>query len=301
MDAEAIAGWDLRYSTNDRCATRNGGQLYFERHGSGPALVLVNNFFTIAPSWRNFTKNLYGQCSILAYDLQNQGASSQPGPDFLFTEHVEDLIDLLDHLEIADAYLLGTSISTLIVRDVARIYPDRVRGLVLVGPAFSPFGDFRLTMLLKDWRKRLEQGGPRLLFDYLYPLVFSDRGIEAGGRPAYLALRERFLAVNSHEQIEACLAGAGAMIQDPTVHGLVNQPVLILIGDGDYLWSESTIDGTGVMLPRREGVVLAEAGHLPFLEQTALFESAIATFVTKHESNRAPTPAGRGANGTARD
>jgi 3-oxoadipate enol-lactonase len=299
MDAETIAGWDLRYRPADRCATRNGGELYFERHGSGPVLVLVNNFFTIAPSWRNFTKKLYGQCSIVAYDLQNQGASSQPGPDFPFTEHVEDLIDLLDHLEIADAYLLGTSISTLIVRDVARTYPDRVRGLVLVGPAFSPFGNFRLTMLLKDWRKRLEQGGPRLLFDYLYPLVFSDRGIEAGGRPAYLALRERFLAVNSHEQIEACLTGAGATIQDPNAHGLVNQPVLVLIGDGDYLWNQSTIEGTGGMLPHGEGVVLAEAGHLPFLEQTARFESAIATFLTKHETNRASAPVGRGGHGSA--
>jgi 3-oxoadipate enol-lactonase len=290
MKVETIDGWDLRYAECARCPTRNGGELYFERYGSGPPLLLLNNFFTIAPAWRNFTTRLSETCSIVAYDLQNQGASSQPGGSFPFSGHVEDIVDLLDHLEIEHAYLLGTSISTLIARDAATAYPERVRGLVLVGPAFSPFGGLRLRLLLKDWRARLEDGGPYRLFTYLYPLILSDRSIEEGGRATYLGLRERFLALNSHEQIEACLAGAASIEERDSAHG-VDCPTFIVIGEADYLWSPSTLAAACAMLPQTDGIVIPEAGHLPFAEQTEAFETAVATFITTQEEARAAAQA----------
>lgn len=279
MKASTVSGWDLRYERNARCPTRNGGELYFETYGQGPALVLINNFFIIAPAWRNFTVALCREHQIVAYDLQNQGASSQPGPGFALGAHADDVIDLLDHLGIESAVLLGTSISTLIAREVALRYPDRVRGLVLTGPIYSPYGTLRYRMLMRDWRDRLDAGGPQKLFDSLYPMVFSDRAVGEGDRPGYLGLRQRFLALNSHEQIVACLEAA--RVAERAADGSVglDQRTLLMIGDGDPFWSPSTLAAACRTQVDARGIVIPDAGHLPFVEQPKAFEVGVLDFL----------------------
>ncbi|MHB2000598.1 MAG: alpha/beta fold hydrolase [Solirubrobacteraceae bacterium] len=286
MRASTVAGWDLRYEQSARCPTRNGGELYYETYGEGPPLLFINNFFIIAPAWRNFTVELRKQCRVVAYDLQNQGASSQPGASFPFSEHAEDAVDLLDRLELDSAYVIGTSISTLIAREFALRHGSRVRGLVLMGPVYSPYGQLRYRMLMKDWRERLSGGGPATLFNYLYPTVFSDRAIGEGGRATYLGLRERFLALNSEEQIEACLKGAAAAEQAADGTAELSQPTLLMIGDGDAFWSASTLAAACEAQPEADGVIIPDAGHLPFVEQTSAFEDSVVDFVAANERSR---------------
>lgn len=287
MRASTVASWDLRYERSERCPTSSGGELYFESYGEGPPLVFLNNFFIIAPAWRNFTTQLREECTIVAYDLQNQGASSQPGASFPFSGHADDVADLLDLLQLEDAYLVGTSISTLIARDIALRHSNRVRGLVLMGPIYSPYGPLRFRLLIKDWRARLATSGPASLFNYLYPMVFSDRAIGEGGRATYLGLRERFLALNSEEQIEACLEGAAGAEQAADGTAVLPQPMLLMIGDGDAFWSASTLGAACDAQPSAAGVVIPDAGHLPFAEQTGAFESAVLDFVRTTERTRA--------------
>jgi 3-oxoadipate enol-lactonase len=279
MKDSTVSSWDLRYERNARCRTRSEGELYFETYGRGPALVLINNFFIIAPAWRNFTVALREEHQIIAYDLQNQGASTQPGPGFALSAHADDLIDLLDHLGVESAFLLGTSISTLIAREAALRYPDRVRGLILTGPIYSPFGSLRYRMLMRDWRGRLEAGGPRMLFDSLYPVVFSDRAVGEGDRAGYLGLRQRFLALNSHEQIAACLEAA--RVAERAADGSIglDQQTLLMIGDGDPFWSASTLAAACETQSDARGVVIPDAGHLPFVEQPRAFEAGILEFL----------------------
>jgi len=283
MKASTVDSWDLRYERSERCPTNNGGELYFETYGEGPPLVFLNNFFMIAPAWRNFTTRLREECTIVAFDLQNQGASTQPGPSFPFSGHADDVVALLDRLELEDAYLVGTSISTLMAREAALRHPDRVRGLVLMGPIYSPYGVLRYRLLMKDWRGRLTAGGPMTLFNSLYPVVFSDRAVGEGGRPTYLGLRQRFLALNSEEQIEACLEGAVGAEDAASAEVDLPQPTLLMIGDCDAFWGSSTLEAACAVQSAAEGVVIPEAGHLPFAEQPEAFEAAMLDFVRATE------------------
>jgi 3-oxoadipate enol-lactonase len=283
VKASTVDSWDLRYKRSERCPTSNGGELYFETYGEGPPLVFLNNFFMIAPAWRNFTTRLREECTIVTFDLQNQGASTQPGLSFPFSGHADDVVDLLDRLELQDAYLVGTSISTMMAREAAIRHPSRVRGLVLMGPIYSPFGVLRYRLLMKDWRARLAAGGPMTLFNSIYPVVFSDQAVGEGGRPTYLALRQRFLALNSEEQIEACLEGAMGAENAASAEADVPQPTLLMIGDCDAFWGTSTVEAACAVQPSAEGVVIPEAGHLPFAEQPEAFETATLDFVQATE------------------
>jgi pimeloyl-ACP methyl ester carboxylesterase len=235
----------------------------------------VNNFFIIGPLWRNFTRTLVQRNRILTYDLRNQGASSAGPSPVTFQQHVDDLADLLDGLGIDRTYLLGTSISTVICRDFALAYPDRVQGLILVGPVFGAFGARRRKYHTRSWLRTLELGGPEALFDQLYPLVYDDRTIEHGGTPAYVLLRERFLALNSYAQLHENLSATQDTVDDPAKLGGIECPTLLLAGDGDFIISRSSLDATADRIPRCSVQILSFAAHVPYFEATDAFEESV--------------------------
>lgn len=278
---------DLHFERGDRCICRDGVKLYSEVRGEGPAtLTLVNHLFLVAPAWRTLTSDLEKSCRIISYDLRNQGASTRlPGP-INWSDHVEDLRELLDWLDVEQTYLLGTSMSGMIVRDFALKYPERTAGVVFVSPAFSPYGSERRWAMTKMWLYLLEIGGVDQLFSLLYPLCFSDYSIQAGGTAMYLAFREVFLAVHSKEQIAVNLAAAQSVSDEPEKLAGLACPSMLMVGDTDFLWSTSSTEEAGRLLRTPHVVVLARAGHLPYMESTAEFEQQTQRFIEACELAR---------------
>jgi len=267
----------------------DGAKLYYEVRGpqDAPTIVIVNNFFIICPLWKNFTARLAERFRVVTYDLRNQGGSSREKGDMGFDTHVADLRELMDKLELTDIYLVGTSVATLISRDYAVAVPGNLRGMVAVGPMFNPFGGRRRKYVIKSWIRAVETGGVRALFDVMYPLIYSDRTIEAGGSATYLALRERFLALNSPAQAAKNLR-ASLSSQDE-VNKLVDItcPTLLMAGEQDFYTSPSTMAELTQIIPDARSVVIPSVGHLPYMEATDEFERLIAEFVTEVEAGHA--------------
>ncbi|MER6627348.1 alpha/beta hydrolase [Streptomyces sp. NPDC000987] len=289
---------DVRYKNHEAIALPDGGELYYEESGiggDGTPLTFVNNFYIVSPIWGNFTQELAKEFRLLNYDLRNQGAST-PGPaPATFDDHVEDLRRLLDHRGIEQTYLVATSISTLIAREFTYKYPERVAGLVLIGPAFSPNGSLRRILLSKHWLATLESGGTTGLFNLLYPLVFPDQLVHAGGTAAYLALRDNFLALLSKSSIAENLKASLEVEDDPDKLATLTQPTLIINGDGDFAWSRSVIEDALARIPDSREVTLPRAGHVPFFDDPAGFQKATAEFVRECEAARAAERPGAAA------
>jgi pimeloyl-ACP methyl ester carboxylesterase len=273
----AVETLDLTYKEDVR---RHGVdqdcELYFEVDGEGPSVTFVSSIYVVSTAWRNFTRRLRNHHRLLTYDLRNQGASS--GVASGFAQHTEDLKSLLDGLGIARTHLVGTSISTVICRDFAARYPEKVSSLVLIGPPFSPLGSTRRDMITKSWLTALELGGPRQLFDTMYPLVFGDRVQALGGASAYVALRERFLAVNSASQLRANLAEALNSGSDAEILGKISAPALLLAGDDDFCVGPTSLRALADLMPNGRAEVFADCGHLPFFEATHRFEALLLEF-----------------------
>ncbi|MGW0768605.1 alpha/beta fold hydrolase [Streptomyces sp. NPDC002676] len=292
MTDQQFGQLDVRYLNHSALALPGGGELYYEDSGEGPAVTLLNNFYIVSPIWRNFTTALADDFRLVHYDLRNQGASN-PGPEPVsFMDHVEDLRALLDHLGIEQTYLVGTSISTLIAREFALKYPERVAGLVLVGPAFSPNGSLRRKLISRSWLASLESGGTQQLFNHLYPLVFPDQMIHQGGTAAYLALKDNFLSLLSVSSIRENLIASLEIEDDPEALGRITAPTLIINGDGDFAWSESVTEDALARIPDSRAITLKHAGHVPFFDDPQGFQKAVSEFAHELEARRAATVGG---------
>ncbi|MFI9821022.1 alpha/beta fold hydrolase [Streptomyces sp. NPDC052013] len=270
---------DLRYTAERTLRVSDDTELYYEIQGDrGPYLTLVNNFFIIAPMWRNFTAELARHNRVLTYDLRNQGASSVC-PDMTWDDHVEDLRALLDGLGIERTHLLGTSASGFICRDFAARHPERVDGLILAGPSCTPSDGIRRRATERACINSLELGGTQALWDHLYSVVFSEKAMREMGATGYLGLRSAFTAIHPPDPMLTNLRCATQVTDGPEQLTRIKQPTLLLLGDKDEMWNQDLGAQAGRLIEDCEVEWMHDTGHLPYMEDPDGFQARVQRFL----------------------
>ncbi|MBS1303959.1 alpha/beta fold hydrolase [Loktanella sp. SALINAS62] len=124
-----------------RFATADGTELYFHEEGSGlPVLALpgltrnTTDFDHVAP---------HLNCRLIRVDYRGRGQSDWAAPD-TYTVPVEaaDVLALMDHLDLPQAAVLGTSRGGMIAMFLAATAKDRLLGVALndIGPDIAEDG-----------------------------------------------------------------------------------------------------------------------------------------------------------------
>jgi pimeloyl-ACP methyl ester carboxylesterase len=276
---------DLSYRDTPRIVTREGVELYYESSGEGTAITCLNNFFITSPFWREYTEELVQHHRVVTYDLCNHGASSRLPQEPTWEEHAADVIGLLDALEIESTYLIGTSASTQLARDVALEYPDRVRGLILAGPVFGTKGMRRHRQLNRSWLLTLKSHGTAALYAQMYPEVISGEMNEESGTPGFLGLRESFMAMSTPEELTNGLTLVQSGDTSPELLSRVQAPTVIVLGDDDILLSPTRGHEVAALFPDGRCEIMRNAGHVPFLDDPEGFQAIVRKFVEEAESH----------------
>jgi 3-oxoadipate enol-lactonase len=110
----------------------SGGELYYERRGQGPPLVLIHSGFLDHRMWDPQFENYATHYTVIRYDVRGHGRSSRADAPY---SDVQDLQALLDHLGVRSTFLIGSSNGARIAAGFAAGALDRVGALVLVSGA----------------------------------------------------------------------------------------------------------------------------------------------------------------------
>jgi pimeloyl-ACP methyl ester carboxylesterase len=282
---EAQDHHDLSYREDmPRIVTREGVELYCEYSGEGTAITCLNNFFITSPFWREYTEELVRHHRVVTYDMCNHGASSRCAQEPTWEEHAADVIGLLDALDIESTYLIGTSASTQLARDVALEYPDRVKGLILAGPVLGLRGTRRHRQLNRSWLVTLKNHGMAALYGQMYPEVISGEMNEESGTPGFLGLRESFMAMSTPEELTNGLTLVQSGETNPELLSRIEAPTLIVLGDDDILLSSTRGHELAKLFPNGRCEIMPNAGHVPFLDDPEGFQSIVRKFIEEAES-----------------
>ncbi|QFT72001.1 alpha/beta fold hydrolase [Ruegeria sp. THAF33] len=123
--------------------TTDGRRIYFKESGTGTPLLCLAGLTRNSRDFSFFAPHASG-LRMIAMDYRGRGRSEYD-PDFMnyniFRES-HDAIELLDHLGIAKAVILGTSRGGLIAMALAASHPERLAAVILndVGPVIEPSG-----------------------------------------------------------------------------------------------------------------------------------------------------------------
>jgi len=121
--------------------THAGNRLAYTEHGSGPrACVLVHGLLLSQRMHVPLAQDLARRGHrVITLDLLGHGASDRP-PDmwrYSMTAFAEQVVALLDHLEIDEAVISGTSLGANVALETAALAPERVRGMVVEMPVLD--------------------------------------------------------------------------------------------------------------------------------------------------------------------
>ena len=166
---------------------------------------------------------------------------------------------LMDALGVEQAHLAGNSMGCQVALALARRHPERVGGLVLVGPTvgeqYIPFWRYALGLLLDGCREPL-------VYNVILTRMYAQQGI-----PRYLATTRKMLE------------------DEPLVHAKeVSAPCLILRGQYDGIIPDAVARRLAAALPLGEFRRLEGMAHALQFSRPQEFVAAALEFWTKAES-----------------
>ena len=186
------------------------------------------------------------------------------------SDYADWLSEVLDGLKIDKCHIMGHSYGGWLALNLARVYPDRLRKIVLLAPAAS---FLELSFLSK-------------LFFFLGEFKISPptrsflKKIAAKGT----VLEEKFLHL-----MEAVNRYCTPAIMYPTVFSdtelaRIDIPTLFLIGAGDKIYNIRKAIARGQrLMPGLTAEIIPDAGHLFLMDQPDLINERVSIFLTKSQ------------------
>ncbi len=115
----------------------DGFTLAYDRHGSGPAVVLLHGWPGDRHDWRDVVVALGGSYDTVVPDLRGFGESDKVAGDpapYGAPGQAASVLQLIDELGLERPVLAGYDVGSRVAQQLARTVPDRIGALVLAPP-----------------------------------------------------------------------------------------------------------------------------------------------------------------------
>jgi pimeloyl-ACP methyl ester carboxylesterase len=244
---------------------RGGVEIYYEVHGSGPALLLTHGYSSTSAMWQGQIESLSRHHKLVLWDMRGHGQSDYPDDPLSYSEAltVADMAALLDEVGAERAIVGGLSLGGYMSLAFYRAHPDRVRALLIIdtGPGFKK-DDAR-----EAWNKRARDTADRFEREGL--------GVLKSGSPERSNVKHRDAAGLAR-------AARGMLTQrDARVIELlpnIKVPSLIVVGADDTPFLAAS-DYMAAKIPDAKKVVIPAAGHAVNIDQPQAFIEAVLPFL----------------------
>ena len=203
-------------------AAVNGLNLYYEIHGDGPPLLLINGGACAIEVPPLGLSAFAAERRVIAYDPMGHGRTADnPERSFHYHELAEDAAELLRQLGIDRADVVGFSDGGNTGLDLAIHHPERVAKLVVTGANFDPDGtnaeslEWVLNAEPEDWPPFLRE---------------THRERSPDGPDGWARLLGRLQPMWRSEPAFS-----------PDDLGRIRSPTLVIVGDRDVVTAEHAV------------------------------------------------------------
>lgn len=279
----------------------NGVNIYYEVHGSGEPLLLIEGLGYSSWMWYKQVPVLSKSHKVIIFDNRGAGNTDKPDSEYTVELMAEDAAGLLGELGVESAHVLGVSLGGYIAQELAITRPEMVRNLVLVstnsGPGKpitgkSPF----LNGFLRLW------GFLPAAFDGARRPVRLEYAMNEEERLRYglsLAFSEEYFK-NHSEEIDRIIEWrlenpqpeyawrrqlmAGIGYDSRPRSGEIKSRTLLVNGAQDRIVSPESALDLSKRIADSTLVILEGTGHLPFIERPEEFNAHVTGFLGDPET-----------------
>lgn len=250
----------------------NGSEVHFLEAGNkknGDAIVFIHGWMCNADFWSG-SINAFPNQRVIAVDLIGHGKSDKPKITYSIEEFAQSVAAVLKEAKVNRAVLVGHSMGTPVVRQVYRLHPEKVRGLVIVDGALRAYfskeeGGQYLTALRRDYKAASRE----FVNGMLKPV--KDENLKKKISDAMLSGPEH-VGISAMEGL-----GEGKLWNaDP-----INVPVLAIYDDSGG-WPADNESFLRTLAPKLDYQQWKDVSHFLMMERPAEFNGQLKMFMIKH-------------------
>lgn len=259
----------------------DGYRVYFEEHGAGEPVLLVNGLGADCPTWGLQTDYLKRFYRVLVFDNPGVGQTTGPAGPYTSELFADVAAGLARARGVERAHVVGASMGGIIVQQLALRFPSLVRSLSM----HCTWGraDNHLQALMRNWQA-VARGVPRIdLARQLWLFVFTVW--RYNDQPETFEELEREVLEHPHPQsVEAFCDQAEACITHDALDrlGEISAPTYLTVGDRDALTPPHHAYLIKEHMPSAVMRVWPRMGHAPFWEIPDEFNARQHDFLKEH-------------------
>ncbi len=250
-----------------------GIKMGYEDTGEGVPLVFIHGHPFDRSMWRDQTAAFGSKYRIIVPDLRGYGESEIVADKTMLEEFARDIAALLDELNVDDIVLCGLSMGGQILFEFYRLFPQRVRALILAD-TFAQLDDEERKQARYDTAERLLREGLHDYAEEVLPKMLAPKTIEE--QPEVAAHVLSIMRGTSPKGAAAALRGRAERPDYTPLLSQINVPTLVIVGSGDELTPISDAEFMREKIPHSKLTVIEGAGHMPNLENPVKFNRVVA-------------------------
>lgn len=242
-----------------------------------PVVVLIHGLGLCRHMWKEHRRQLEGHFRVVSYDLYGHGDSSPRQGALSLSTYARQIVDLLDHLETAKAFIVGFSIGGMINRRLVMDVPERVWGLVI---ANSPH-DRGVEAQNKVEQRALDarEQGPMATFDEAVLRWFTSEYVKNGARVSAVKQWRQNVDPESYAAAAWVLANG---VRELVEHvGQLEVPALVVTCENDVGSTPQMSMRIAKEIDQAELLIIPGLKHLGIIEKPGLFTDPIMEFLLR--------------------
>lgn len=248
----------------------NGSKVYYEMYGAGDPIVLLHGaYMTINSNWSELIPVLSKTRKVIALELDGHGHTPLSQRSYSYQTLASDVAEVLKHLKIDSADILGFSYGGTVAYQFAIEHPAMTKKLIIISSTYKSKGwlDIMYTML-----------------DGIKPDAFDNTPI----RSEYIKVAPD--TSNWHKFIATMLKFSAEKFDlgDDNIKK-IKAPVLLIMGDNDgtdkkvlaetYSLLGGNVFGDIVGIPKSQLAILPAKGHGTLMMDTQAIAAIVGSFL----------------------
>jgi pimeloyl-ACP methyl ester carboxylesterase len=249
----------------------------FSDEGRGRVVVLLHGFLGSHEIWEKARKDLSRSYRVIAIDLPGHGST----PCFGYVHTMELMAKavkaVLDHLKLKKYVLVGHSMGGYVALAFADLFPDHIKGICLFhSTAYSDSNEKR-----KDRERAISvvKNDRTLYTRNTIKNLFAAKNLKYLREE--ISFANRIAKRTSKTGIVAALYGMMDRNSRDLILGLVEYPIMMVIGENDNVIPASQLVEQARFLKNPTVLYLEHDGHFGFLESPRVSHMALRKFLRK--------------------
>jgi pimeloyl-ACP methyl ester carboxylesterase len=255
----------------------NGIELDYRDEGAGLPVIFFHAFPLNQTIWDEQVAAIRKQYRVITFDWRGFGNSTRQSDEPIqMSQLATDARELLRHLSIEKAVIVGLSMGGYAALAFYRAYPDAVLALVLA--------DTRATLDAPEARERrfqsaekAEREGATAIAKDVVPALLGNTALST--KPELVNRVGAMVVATSPVTIAAGQRGMAARQDSTDLLAQINCPALVIIGEEDKLSSITEAEFTRNGIAGAKLAVIERAGHLSNMEQPEEFNRVLLDFL----------------------